>query len=244
MILLVDAGNSRIKWGVYDAGMWLRQAAVETTAAVDLEVDWQQLPSPTAIAASNVAGPGVRVVLERLFSRWQVAPQWVAAAGQQCGVRNAYDAAAQLGPDRWAALIAARHVSQEACLVVNVGTAVTVDALSREGVFLGGLILPGLQLMHAALASGTAGVRGTTGQWARFPTNTADAVYSGAMQAVLGAIERMAREVESSAEGSCTVWLSGGGAQPLAPLLNRPVMLVDNLVLEGLLIIAQEGAAG
>lgn len=244
MILLVDAGNSRIKWGIYDAGMWLRQAAVDTADATGLEADWQQLASPTTIVVSNVAGPAVRAILERLLARWQTAPHWVAALGQQCGVRNGYDAAAQLGSDRWAALIAARRVAREVCLVVNVGTAVTVDALTREGVFLGGLILPGLELMCMALASGTAGVRGEPGHWARFPTNTADAVYSGAMQAVLGAIERMAREVERSAEGNCTVWLSGGGAQQLAPLLNRPVMLVDNLVLEGLLIIAQEGVAG
>jgi type III pantothenate kinase len=116
--------------------------------------------------------------------------------------------------------------------------------LTKEGVFLGGLILPGFGLMQAALARGTAGVRAEQGHLEKFPANTADAVYSGALQAVAGAVERMVRELDQAGNKECALVLSGGSAGELSPLLNRQVALVDNLVLEGLVMIAREGVAG
>jgi type III pantothenate kinase len=97
-------------------------------------------------------------------------------------------------------------------------------------------------MMGAALAWGTSGVRAEGGRFARFPTNTADAAHSGALQAIAGAAERMVRELEGQ-EGDCALVLSGGNARELAGLLNRPLTLVDNLVLEGLINIAREGVS-
>lgn len=244
MILLVDVGNSRVKWGLHDGQAWVRQDVVDNADIARLAHDWEELPPPQNIVICNVAGPEIKIALVALLQRWQVVPRWVGAQARQCGVSNGYAEPAQLGPDRWAALIGAHHLVNGACLVVNAGTAVTVDALTKEGVFLGGLILPGLDLMQAALARGTASVRAEKGRLEKFPANTADAVYSGALQAVAGAVERMVRELNQAGNEECALVLSGGSAGELLPLLNRQVTLVDNLVLEGLVMIAREGVAG
>jgi type III pantothenate kinase len=243
MIVVVDAGNSRLKWGLHDGHGWVRRGVVENTNVARLTDDWQDLPSPQKIVVSNVAGAEIKAALELCVQRWHVAPCWVVSQAQASGVTNRYADPAQLGPDRWAALIAAHQVRQ-ACIVVNAGTAVTIDALTKDGIFLGGLILPGAALMRAALSSGTAGVQAGSGHLEKFPANTADAVYSGALQAAAGAVERLAHELDQASAEVCTLILSGGSADELLPLLNRPVRLVDNLVLDGLVIIAREGIAG
>lgn len=244
MILVVDAGNSRLKWGLHDGQGWVCRDAVDNADIARLAHDWEKLAPPQEIVVCNVAGPEIKTTLGALLQRWPAAPRWVVAQARQCGVTNGYTEPAQLGPDRWAALIGAHHLVKGACIVVNAGTAVTVDALTKQGVFLGGLILPGLDLMQAALSTGTAAVRAEKGCLEKFPTNTADAVYSGAVQAIAGAVERMARELDQAGNEESTLVFSGGSADELSPLLNRPVTLVDNLVLEGMVMIAREGIAG
>jgi type III pantothenate kinase len=173
-----------------------------------------------------------------LFVRYKVAPLWISALAEQCGVRNRYQTPTQLGSDRWAALVAARKLAQSAVLVVNAGTAITVDALSAQGDFLGGLIVPGIKLMMEAVSTKTAGARAEQGEFQAFPTNTMDAIYSGALQAALGAIERMRAEMVAAGYDEPRCILSGGGAPLLQERIAMPVRRVDNLVLEGLVRIA------
>ena len=163
--------------------------------------------------------------------------EFISAKAEQCGVRNAYDQPAQLGSDRWAALIAAWHHEHAACLVVNCGTATTIDALSGAGEFLGGLILPGVDMMRHSLAAGTAQLEAVEGSWREFPRNTADAMTSGAIQATVGAILRQ-HELLGVPGARCL--LSGGAADSVQPHLGVPLLRVDNLVLQGLQIIGQE----
>ena len=156
----------------------------------------------------------------------------------QCGVRNLYDNPAQLGADRWAALIGARTLHAGACLVVCAGTATTVDVLDDEGNFQGGLILPGVALMVRALAGNTAQLPLAEGKFAGLPRNTADAIVSGCLHAQAGAIERMFEQVVAYAEATCLV--GGGAAAQLCDLLRIPTRQVDTLVLEGLARIGRE----
>ena len=113
----------------------------------------------------NVAGEAARVRVEAQLARWRVTPEWLTASAAACGVTNRYARPAQLGADRWASLVAAWRRSTAtdlfppACVVVNAGTAVTIDALDADGVFRGGLILPGMRLMLQALAENTAGLK-------------------------------------------------------------------------------------
>ncbi len=240
-ILAIDAGNTRIKWGCADSNGWVRRGALATAEVNQLGVALQGLPAPQRIIAANVAGESVRASLTQALAAYGVAPLWVRGREQQCGVKCGYADPAQLGPDRWAGLIAAWKLQARACVVVNAGTTLTVDALSHEGVFLGGIIVPGLELMRTSLDRGTAQLKLQQGAFGYFPDNTADAIMSGAVNALTGAIDRLRGYMAETGQGVPLVVLSGGAAAVLAPRLTGEVALVDNLVLEGLLVMAGEG---
>jgi type III pantothenate kinase len=205
-----------------------------------LAQEWEKLREPSCIMVSDVAGAEARVELSILFSRWAVEPRWTSAVAYQCGVRNYYADPAQLGSDRWAALIAAWQMERQGCLVVDAGTAMTVDALSDTGEFLGGIITPGLDLMRTTLTGNTGVLHEDNGEFCDYPDSTGDAIYSGAMHAMAGSIERMAALLANTLGHTPVCILSGGGAQQLKPRLNVPVKAIENLVLEGLFAIAHE----
>ena len=189
------------------------------------------------IYVSNVAGADVERPIRAACAARHWSPQFITSQSEQCGVRNSYAVPAQLGSDRWAALIAAWHRVGGACLVVGCGTATTIDALSDRGEFIGGLILPGIELMQRSLTVGTAQLQAMDGGYAAFPRNTADAILSGAIQAGCGAIQRQHALL---GKADAPVLLSGGAAQRLQPHIGLPVVMMDNPVLQGLLLIAQE----
>jgi type III pantothenate kinase len=246
-ILVIDVGNSRVKWGLHGPRGWLAFGVTPNTEIGTLALrDWHNLQRPVRVVGVNVAGEAARVRIEAQLARWRVNPEWLIATERACGVVNRYAQPAQLGPDRWASLCAARRRAMAtdlfppACVVVNAGTAVTIDALDGEGVFRGGFILPGMRLMLRALADNTNALKVPPGDYREFPENTADALYSGAIEAVCGAIELMRRRIDTNpAQVRC--YLSGGAAAEIAPHLNPPVEVVDNLVLEGVLALADNG---
>lgn len=236
-LLAIDAGNTRIKWGLHDGAKWMERGVFATAEAAMLGETLRSLSAPDAVIVANVAGDRVRRELGDVLSAFASPVRWIVGEAEQCGVRSSYANPERLGPDRWAALIAARHLHGGPCAVVNAGTTTTIDALSADGIFLGGFIVPGLTLMRHALAQKTAGLPLQEGTVAFFPDNTGDAIASGAANAIVGAIERMARYITDIAGIEPAVLLSGGDAKVIAPLLNGRVELVDNLVLEGLVVI-------
>jgi type III pantothenate kinase len=238
-ILAIDAGNTRIKWGVFDGAKWNPCGALPTAEAARLHDVWNSVPADALAFASNVAGIEVQGHIERACAKggWPLAITGPSAIG--LGVTNGYRDHRQLGSDRWAALIAAHHGHRGHKLVVNAGTALTVDALLADGHFLGGLIVPGPALMRQSLDRGTAGLRSIEGRFDAFPTRTQDAITTGAIQACAGAIERMR---QAMAGGGCEpglAILSGGAAAELAPHLSLELVVNENLVLDGLLLIAR-----
>ena len=239
-MLLFDTGNSRCKWAWTERGVWLRQGVFDNTD----ELAWQKLQdllstlaAPHKILVSNVAGAALERRLRELCKHWSCPVQFIVAQAAQCGVRSGYIKPAQLGSDRWAALIAAWQRVHGACLVVNCGTATTVDALSDSGTFLGGLILPGMELMQRSLLNNTAQLGLLQGEFCDFPRNTADAIASGAIQATTGAIRLQYALLAAKYDTHCI--LSGGAANTLAPHLGLAAEQVDNLVMLGLEIIGQ-----
>ncbi len=233
MILCLDAGNTRLKWGLREGPAWRGQGVL---ALDDSDGIATLLPAVSEhILACNVAGDAVAQRIEDSAAGFGVPLEWFRSSAACCGVTNGYANPSQLGADRWAALVGARGVLTSPALVVMAGTATTIDVLDAEGTFRGGLILPGLDLMRQALARNTAGLPEARGTYRDIPTNTDDAIVSGALHATLGAIERMARHV---ADGAGTVILSGGAAEKLAPHIRLPLRRVDNLVLEGLARVA------
>lgn len=239
-ILVIDIGNTRIKWGLSEGGDWVRQGWVATAHADELAAEFTALPMAQRTVISNVAGTATRVQVAAALNAAAPEPLWIISTPVQCGVSSGYAAPETLGPDRWAALIGAWHLTGAACVVVNVGTTMTVDALSAEGVFLGGCIVPGATLMRDALARDTANLAAREGAFSYFPDNTGDAICSGAINALAGTVERMVHYLEESAGAAPPVVLSGGGAALIEKRLNAAVTVVDNLVLEGLLQIARQ----
>lgn len=243
-VLAVDIGNTRIKWGWHRDGGWLRQGWVATAAAASLAGELGPALAAEQVVVSNVAGAAVAAQVAAALQGAGGTPQWIVSRHSQCGVTSGYADPAALGPDRWAALIGAWQLLHAACVVANAGTTLTVDALSADGAFLGGCIVPGYELMRGALARDTANLAARDGDFSYFPDNTGDAIASGAINALAGSIERMVRFVADGAGAQPPVVLSGGGAAVLEHRLNAPVTVVDNLVLEGLLQIALQPAAG
>ncbi len=240
-MLLFDAGNTRCKWIWIENGTEFRQGVfdnADVAAWQKLKFTFSTLEAPKKILVSNVAGLALEQSLRELCDMWQCPLQFVVAQAEQCGVKNAYEQAAQLGSDRWAALIAAWYAVQGACLVVNCGTATTIDSLSESGVFLGGLILPGVEVMQRSLLNNTAQLELEKGNFCEHPRNTADAIVSGVVQATIGAILQQYSLLASKYNTSCI--LSGGAASLIFPHLTLPVKRVENLVLQGMQIIGQD----
>ena len=194
----------------------------------------------------NVAGEAARVRVEGQLARWRLPIEWLHATAGAGGVVNRYATPAQLGPDRWASLVAARRralhepAARRACIVVNAGTAVTIDALDADGVFQGGLILPGIRLMLQALADNTAALKVPPGTYAHFPTNTARRDLLGRRARDLRRDRAAARSRCASTRRRVKCYLSGGAAHEVAPYVSGPLEVVDNLVLEGVLLLAGE----
>lgn len=234
-VLCIDCGNTRLKWGLREGGRWLAVDALSTSDASRLSDVLPQ--APARIVACNVAGESVATQMEALAAGLAIPLSWVRSEARRCGVANRYENPAQLGADRWAALIGARSLHDGVCLVVNAGTATTIDVLDAEGVFQGGLILPGLSMMRESLARNTAGLPLAAGSLRDLPRNTDDAIASGCVQATLGAVERMFRRIAEAPQPLCL--LSGGASALLAGALAIPHLAVPTLVLEGLARIAE-----
>jgi type III pantothenate kinase len=239
-LLAIDAGNTRIKYGVRDAVRWIATGAIATSDSDGFRDALRAAGSASGAIASNVAGPKVQADLEQACARAGIVLRLVRAQARQLGVINGYRDPAQLGADRWAALIAAHHLGGGHALVVNAGTAMTVDALTAEGRFLGGLIVPGPALMRRSLDAGTAGLRHTEGAFHEFPGSTPDAITSGAIQACVGAIARLIDAMARRGTAADRIILSGGAAPEFAAHLPLPHAIHENLVLDGLALIARE----
>lgn len=241
MDLLVDLGNTRLKWALRDGERWESGAALMADDLRErLDAAWSALPCPDRVVVASVASSARRTELEAwIAARWSREPRFVVAESESCGVRNGYAEPHTLGPDRWAGLIGARSLERGAVCVADCGTAVTIDALTSEGLFAGGVILAGLRLQRDALTGRTAGVRALDGDEAScLARRTADAVAAGTVYGLAGAVERVWREFEEALGEEMALCLTGGDADTVAGRLSRPFRRVPDLVLRGLACIA------
>jgi type III pantothenate kinase len=251
-LLLIDAGNTRIKWAMVDAQDCRREALGNFTySGMVSHADFQQLGAQWShltidrVIISNVAGQRVHEALQQAlldkFGSRRVPIEWFGSAALLAGIHNHYREPTQLGCDRFASVIGAHTLfPNKALIVATCGTATTIDAISVDGIFFGGMILPGLGLMATSLARNTAQlpqigecvvVKNT------FADNTDDAIISGCIAAQAGAIER-AVAAHHLHDGSVQCILSGGAASMISPALSIPYLRIDNLVLLGLHAVA------
>ncbi|MDB5991705.1 MAG: type pantothenate kinase [Herbaspirillum sp.] len=276
MLLLIDAGNTRIKWAMAadDAvvapnrmsAAWLHSGAVARADWMQLRDIWRLAVDGAADATlrrvliSNVAGAALRDQLQTLLTQLSEllneqlnaqlnapsnapAPQieWLVSQAALGGIQNKYLQPAQLGCDRFAAAIAAHALfPDQALLVATCGTATTIDAITPDGSFIGGMILPGLGLMATSLALNTAQlpqIAAIDAAAALFADNTEQAIISGCIAAQTGAIEHAVRlHRKQYADVRCI--LTGGAGVYLTSHLAEPHERLDNLVLIGLHVLA------
>ncbi len=249
--LALDVGNTRLKWAQYDSpqpGAKLLGHGAVFLENIDrlADEDWRDLPEPTHMLGCIVAGEAIRRRVEEQMEMWDFTPHWAVSSAAEAGMVNGYDHPTRLGADRWVAMIGAharmrkQSLTNQPMVVVMVGTAVTVEAIDASGKFLGGLILPGHGIMLRALESGTAGLRVPTGDVCEFPTNTSDALTSGGTFAIAGAVERMVQHVRQHCGAEPMCLMTGGAGWKMAPSMSVQFELVDTLIFDGLLEIAQE----
>jgi len=238
MRLLLDLGNTRLKWAMVSTDTWLARGAVawEEDVAAVLAAAWRQQGQPQRIFGASVVDAAREAQIERIVMEvfaGQVA--WVRTPAEACGVRIAYAEPQRLGVDRFLAMVAAHAAGASPCVLAGIGTALTLDALTADGRHLGGLIAPGPLLMQQALYGATARVKPyQPGAIRDIADNTADAVVSGCWQAVAALIERFATKLAAPSGGIQRLLLDGGDAASLLPLLGVPAELAPDSVLRGL----------
>ena len=238
-VLLLDAGNSRLKWALTNNGEWLAEGVAAYEEIDQLIGEWNRFPAPQKVLGCNVAGEARLQVVTQYWQGRDLSVDWLRSSKTCAGVHNLYDRPEQLGTDRWAALIGAWHRVGGACLVVTAGTALTVDALNRQGEFIGGLILPGKRLMQQSLVAGTHALDALAGEVADYPRNTADAMASGIALALIASVQTAYQRLASTQESAPPCLVSGGDAEWLANQLQIGVIIAPKLIHEGLLIMAE-----
>lgn len=242
--LLLDVGNSRLKWGVFEDGEIHRTGhiALANVREKGLSVLTTKLPRKADVVfASNVAGTSFGTRLSGVVGMHCNADVHFARSERRgWGITNSYRQPRLLGVDRWVAMIGAFAEVKSACLVVDAGTAVTLDAIDREGNHLGGQIIPGVETMLNALASAASDIpevkaspKPSADDLKMFGRNTAAAVREGAYNAVAGAIDRATKVLQSSGYRPKVV-LTGGGASRILGALAKEPLHRPNLVLFGL----------
>ncbi|MFZ6864790.1 type III pantothenate kinase [Undibacterium sp. Ji67W] len=252
MLLLIDAGNTRIKWGIPDTQQlpapaqpqWLKITSVAHDQTDQLLAEWQQ-HKVTRILISNVAGSEVKTRLMNLLAHAfpDLTPEWFASQAQCAGVTNNYQNPQQLGCDRFASAIAAAYLyPSQHVIVATCGTATTVDAVTAQSEFAGGMILPGLKLMAESLARNTAQlpqVAESIRVDQPFANNTDQAIVSGCIHAQAGAITLAYHALHKKQAEPVICLISGGAAPYLLPHLSFQCEHIANLVLTGLFVVAQ-----
>lgn len=243
MNFLIDLGNSRLKWAQHAAGLWRTDAVSldnEKNIGSLLDKAWRKIAKPHRAIVCSVSSPERLSTLEQWTrTRWSVTAHIVRPQAEQLGVKNLYRRPEQLGADRWAALIGVRGLTDSAACVVDAGTAVTVEALSSKGEFLGGAIFPGLRLLRESLIRGTEAISTTAGNATDcLGRSTEDGVATGTLFGLAGAVERLIDEYRRTLGESMEIFLTGGDAPVLAAHLRVKMTLEPDLVLKGLARIA------
>lgn len=248
--LLVDIGNTRVKWTTTDGHGRLAPQQAAEHARWEVR-DWVDTlfanPGIGRVVAASVAGVASKHALTEAAARRGVSDvRFVASTAAACGVRNAYGDPSLLGVDRWAAVIGAYRL-RGACCVVDVGTAATVDAVDADGAHLGGFIVPGPLLMVRSLHTQTSDLAAhsaasRTGRTTDFADNTREAIERGCRVALAALVDRAHADLREATGLAAALLVTGGGAPEVLPYVRTRVEHVPDLVLQGVARLARESA--
>ncbi|MBB3225922.1 type III pantothenate kinase [Luteibacter sp. Sphag1AF] len=248
MILLLDLGNTRLKFALLEGDTFVQRGALAWDADIARELAevWHAWPTPSRVVGASVVDAEREALLsDAARDAFALPVQWVRSPMQACGVTSAYAEPQRLGVDRFLAMVDAKASGRVPCVLASIGTALTLDALTADGQHLGGWIAPGPLLMQQSVLGATVQVRPSQPGLVRdLADNTADALVSGCWQAAAALIDRFVSRTTEALGGSPTVTLGGGDADVLAPLLDHEVTLVPDTVLRGLAVWAATHSTG
>jgi len=239
MILLIDSGNTRLKWAIFQNAELQQSHAINNQALIadKLIEAWKHLPTPKQLALGCVSSKSIVDLVTTVANKlWPaIIIIQVKSESYTFGVHNAYIEPEKLGVDRWLALIAVRNYYQKSACIIDCGTAITIDFIDADGNHQGGMISPGLTLMKKSLAIATDLLMFNEDKFSTGPANfTEAAIYSGTLNAATGLI----KSALSTQDSSLTVILTGGDADMIAKHLSFNVIIDSNLVLLGLALVA------
>jgi type III pantothenate kinase len=239
--LYVDIGNSTIEWATRDElqnGQLHRAASIELPKAI--EDCWREMSKPDAVHIASVRSRQTNMkLLEWIEQTWQMTPEFARTRHQEHGVTNGYEQPEQLGVDRWLAMLAARALSPSPQIVVDCGSAMTVDAMDAEGRHIGGIIVPGMRLLSSSLFQYTDIPSQEAGKISDYlATDTASGILTGAVMALSATVEKLYHRLRQQGMEEVRCIVTGGDAQYLAERLDLPHEVVPGLVLKGLFLQA------
>ncbi len=245
MDLLIDIGNSRIKWAYSNAGKLSRHGGAERGSELPKQAQssWLKSTKPERIVAANVAGDGDAEQLNQwVHKQWQLPVDYIKVKPHGFDLKLAYSDSERLGVDRWLALIAARQLEKGAVAIIDAGTAMTLDVISSQGQHLGGIIVPGLRLMSDVLKQKTAGITldnhdVIVSSGTLLGNDTYSCIEKGSLYAVTGAIEHLLLRFASQNESRLSVIVCGGDAERVMAEINIEWQHIPDLVLQGMQIV-------
>lgn len=248
MLLLIDIGNTRIKWArLGPQGLGEQSAAVHATWTRDDFIQQVLSSGPRAdrVLIGNVGGNRMgELAAAALVDSWDVKPQLVHSPAAQAGIRNAYPEPAKLGVDRWLAMLGGRALESRPLCVVSVGTAMTIDGLDASGQHLGGVIVPGPDLMVSSLLKNTSEIaqRAAGGRTRDelFADNTLGAIQQGAVQALAALVDRAQETLQRQLGAAPVLLLTGGASFRIQGAIRSPGREIPDLVLRGLAVVAAQ----
>jgi type III pantothenate kinase len=246
MLLLIDIGNTRVKWSVLEGDQLGPQRAAAHAGWGQTQWSANVLATvaqPSRVLVSNVGGVQLaNDVDESVQQRWGLRAQFLFSVAAAGGIRNAYREPAKLGVDRWLAMIGAHALQAGYLCIVSIGTAMTIDAVDASGLHLGGLITPGPDLMVTTLLDNTSDIaqraQGDDDAHALFANSTRGGVRQGGVHALAALIERAMHELQRVSAEAPLLLITGGAASQVEPLLSSPFRVVPDLVLRGLAVLA------
>lgn len=251
MMLLIDIGNSRLKWATFNQdGALSPQKSIAYKQANSLEVSiaqsWLELEMPSqGVYIASVADKQVNELISQwILNSWGIEAVFLETGSADCGVINGYENPQQLGVDRWLALIGARAVSRDVTCVLDCGTAITLDILTAHGHHAGGLILPNDAMMRNSLLNNTSDLKQLiadseqAGHYTLLGRDTQTGILSGSVYAVVGLLEYVLQRLEKN--NHVKLILTGGGASKFVPLIQRPCSYMPDLVLHGMAVMVKQ----
>jgi len=250
MILLVDVGNTNLKWAIVRNHIIAEQESImhrHRELKLLFWQIWSEIKEIQTVWISNVAGDLMRVSLTQWIEQyWQITPFFAHSTAQAYDVTSAYQHPEQLGIDRWLALIGAHRLIKGNVCIADCGTAITVDLLSATGTHLGGMIAPGIAAMQNTLFTETSALTQLANTTENYTTlefeakNTTQGIWSGIHYMVIGFLIHLLSEIEKKYQQTFILVITGGDAPTLQPFLPKTHQHIPDLVLQGLKAMADK----